>query len=404
MRMTAVATQAMSPAPAAAPSRVVPCDAAIRVTPVEDSRAQREFVELPFRLYADDPCWVPPVRREERKFLSQANPYLRDNPTRLFLARKGREVVGRIAATVCQGHNEHWGEATGFFGYFECDGEPATAAALVEAASCFLVQQGMEVIRGPFNLTTNHTCGLLIEGFDGPPLIDMTYNPPGYAALLEAQGFVKAKDLVAFWLDLQAESPERDALARVAREAPPSYRVREMCIKGRGLVRDMKIFDDIYHHAWRKNWGFVPLEPPELDFLLERLRPAMTPELAYVGEVDGRPAGVFLAIPDFNQVLPLLKGRLTPLGLLRVAWARRRIDVARWLLGGIHEDYRGTPLAALLLHSLLEGAREHGYRGIEGSWVLEDNVPTHRFLNKNGMQIYRRYRIYERRLGLRGLS
>jgi len=398
MRMTAIPAT-----PAAgrglAPPAAVPRSAAVEVTPVGDRRALRTFVDLPFRLYADDPRWVPPLRREERKFLSRANPYVRRNPTRLFLAGRGGQIVGRIAATVCRGHNAYHSELAGFFGLFDCDGEEATAAALLEAAAGFLREQGMEVMRGPYNLTTNHTCGLLVDGFEGRPVIDMPYNPSSYADLFEARGLVKTKDLLAYWVDLQEDSPERAALAEAARQAPEGYRVRDMHLKGRGLERDMEIFYDLYHHAWRDNWGFVPLDREEYDYLLERLRPAMAPGFSYVAEVDGEPAGVFIGIPDLNQVLPLLKGRLTPHGLLRAWWAQRRIDAARLLLTGIYDSYRGTPVAVLLLHRCLEGARARGCRGVEVSWVLEDNEPANRFFVKHGLRVYRRYRIYERSLG-----
>lgn len=379
-----------------ATAAAIPRDSTVEVTPVGDRRALRSFVGVPFRLYADDPRWVPPLRREEMKFLSSANPHVGRNPTRLFVARKGGEIVGRIAATVCRRHNATHGELAGFFGFFECDGEETTAVALLDAAADFLRQRGMEVIRGPFNFTTNHTCGLLVEGFDGPPVIDMPYNPTRYADLFQSWGLVGAKDLVAYWIDLEEDSPERAALAEASRLAPARYRVRDLHLKGPGLERDMQTFHDLYHHAWRDNWGFVPLDREEYDFLLERLLPAMAPGFSYVAEVDGEPAGMFLGIPDFNQVLPLLKGRLTPHGLLRAWWAQRRIDAARLLLTGIYDAHRGTPTPALLLHHCLEGARARGCRGMEVSWVLEDNEPANRFFHKHGLRVYRRYRIYER--------
>lgn len=399
MRMTAISANPAAGRGLTAAAATVPRSTAVEVTPVGDRRALREFIDLPFRLYADDSHWVPPLRREERKFLSRANPYVGRNPTQLFVARKGRQIVGRIAATVCRGHNAYHRELAGFFGFFECDGDPATAAALLDAVAAHLRDQGMEVMRGPFNFTTNHTCGLLVEGFDGPPLIDMPYNPPSYADLLEAQELVKAKDLVAYWIDLEEDSPERTALLQTVRRTPPGYRVRDMHLKGRGLERDMETFHDLYHHAWRNNWGFVPLDREEYDYLLERLRPALAPGFSHVAEVDGEPAGMFLGIPDLNQVLPVLNGRLTPHGLLRAWWAQRRVDAARLLLTGIYEEYRGTPVAALLLHRCLEAARARGCRGMEVSWVLEDNEPANRFFLKHGLHVYRRYRIYERPLG-----
>jgi GNAT superfamily N-acetyltransferase len=373
-------------------------DPALVITRVEGKSGLRDFLAVPARLYADDPCWIPPLLREERQFLSLKNPYLRVNPIRLFVARRKGRPVGRIAATVSHAHNAYHGERTGFFGFFECDGEPA-AAALLAAAADFLAAAGMAVMRGPCNLTTNHTCGLLVEGFGGPPLIDMPYNPPGYARWLEDQGFVKAKDLLAYWIDLAGHTPEPGDLAPAARRAPAGFRVREMALSGRGATRDLEAFHDLYHHAWRDNWGFVPLDREEYGFLFRRLRPVLAPGLSFVAEVDGSPAGMFLGIPDYNRVLRVLNGRLTPAGLVRAFVARRRIDAARYLLTGIYDTHRGTPVASLLLHRCLDGARARGYRGVEISWVLEDNEPANRFFCKHGLRVHRRYRIYDRRLG-----
>lgn len=373
--------------------------AALAVTAVEGRAELAELVDLPRTLYAGDPFWVPPLRREELRFFSPKNPHLRSNATRLFLARRHGKAVGRIAATVHGRHNAIHQEKTGFFGFFDCDGDPETAAALLAAARGFLRAEGMEVMRGPLNLTTNHTCGLLVEGFDGPPLLDMPYNPAEYAGLLEAEGLAKAKDLLAYWIEPETALGETSALAKAAREAPPGYRVRDMQLSGRGFRQDMDLFYDLYHHAWRDNWGFVPLDRDEYGFLVERLRPALAPGLSHVAEVDGKPAGMFIGVPDFNQVLAVLGGRLTPAGLCR-AWLRqRRIDAARYLLTGIYDAYRGTPVAALLLHRSLAGARARGCRGVEVSWVLEDNEPANRFFTKHGFRAYRRYRIYEGPLG-----
>lgn len=371
----------------------------VEIEPVEGHQALRRFVSLPETLYAEDPFWVPPLLREEMRFFSPANPYMCINPTRLFLARCEGQVVGRVAATVCRQHNAFHGERTGFFGFFDCDGEPETAGALFAAVADFLRREGMEAIRGPFNLTTNHTSGLLIEGFDGPPVVEMPYNPPLYAHLLEEEGFRKVKDLLAYWVDLPGDSAHERALAQIAARAPQRYRVRGMGLKGRALARDMEAFHDLYHHAWRNNWGFVPLDRKEYTFLLQRMKPILTPGLCQVAEADGEPAGIFIGIPDFNQVLPLLGGRLTPLGVARAWWAGRRIDAARYLLTGIYDRYRGTPVAALLLHHCLAAARARGYKGVEISWVLEDNEPANRFFTKHGARVYRRYRVYERSLG-----
>lgn len=320
------------------------------------------------------------------------------NPVRLFVAREGGRPVGRIAATVCSAHNTYQHEQIGFFGFFECDGRPETTRALLGAAARFVRGQGMRALRGPFNFTTNHTCGVLVDGFDGPPLVEMPYNPPAYDALLVGAGLSKVKDLVALWHDLDAAKERRRALAELARAAPAEYAVRELRRSGRGFAADMEQFYELYHHAWRHNWGFVPIARDEFAYVAKRMQPLLQPGLCHVVTSRGETAGMVINIPDYNQVLSALGGRVTPFGLLRALWASRRIDASRCILVGVYDRYRGTPASTLLVHHLLEGAARVGHRGVETSWVLEDNAACIRGLAKHGFVPYRRYRIYEQLL------
>ncbi len=367
----------------------------LEVTPVGGAEDLREFVELPERLYQGVRHWVPPLRSEERRFLSERNPYVAANPVRLFLARERGVPVGRVAATVCSAHNAYHHERTGFFGFFECDGRAVTARALLGAAAQYVRDHGMRTLRGPFNFTTNHTCGVLVEGFEGPPIIEMPYHPPHYGALLEDAGLRKAKDLFALWHDIEQGKPQRQALAGLARAAPAAYAVRELRRSGRGFAEDMDRFYDLYHQAWRGNWGFVPVPRDEFVYIGRRMQSLLRPGLCHVVTVRGETAGMVINLPDYSPVLSALRGRVTPGGALRAWWASRRVDASRCILVGVYDRFRGTPATTLLVHHLLEGAARAGYRGVETSWVLEDNAACLRGFGKHGFVPYRRYRIYE---------
>ena len=368
----------------------------MRVDATKGRADLRAFLRLPWRIYRDDPNWVPPLLVEQRKLLNRRrHPFHRHADVRYFLARRGERVVGRIAAIVNHRHVEFHGESVGFFGFFECEDDPAAALALVARAGDWLRERGMTAMRGPMNFSTNEECGLLVDGFDSPPMIMMTHNPAYYERLLEGAGLRKAKDLFAYLL---AEIREPDRLlrgvARLARRSEATVRP----IRMKELKREVERIREVYNSAWERNWGFVPMTEAEFDEMAKQMKQIVDPELCLIAEIDGAPAGFVLALPDFNQAIRHANGRLLPLGLFRLLWHARRIDQVRVITLGVKPAYRRHGLDAMMMLRCYQRALELGYRRSEASWILEDNLPMRRIMDRLGWRVYKTYRIYEQPL------
>lgn len=371
--------------------------AGVDIRSVAGRRDLRRFLELPWRIYADDPAWVPPLLVEQRKLLDrERHPFHQHADVEYFLARMEGEVVGRIAAIVNHRHNEFHDERTGFFGFFESVRDDAVAAALLRRAESWLRERGMERIRGPMSFSTNEECGLLVAGFREPPFIMMPHNPPYYAPLLEAAGYAKAKDLIAYMLDRGAGVPERLGRVRERLERRLGLAFRTLDMKR--LDHEVEAIKAIYNSAWERNWGFVPMTDAELDAMAKDLKRVVDPRFCYIVEDDGRPVAFCLTLPDLNQALRHLDGRLLPFGIFKLLWHFRKIDQARVLTLGIVEGYRGRGLDALLMARSFGAAHAHGIRRGECSWILEDNTTMRRAIENVGGVAYKTYRIFEKAL------
>ncbi|HLA19312.1 MAG TPA: N-acetyltransferase, partial [Dehalococcoidia bacterium] len=287
----------------------------VTVTPVSGRRDLDAFIKLPFRLYRDDPCWVPPLLFMERqRFAARTNPFLLHADHRLFLARRDGTVVGRISAQVDREHIRHHEELTGFFGFFECEEDPEAAGALLAAAEGWLREHGMETARGPLSFSINQEVGLLIEGFDTPPMIMMNHARPYYGRLIEGAGFTKAMDLYAFTYNLEAVPPKAHRAVETLRQRP------DITIRSGDMHRfneEIATILDVFNSAWSDNWGFVPVTSAEAHHLAKELRQIVDPEMSVIVEVDGQPAGVVLVTPDLNEAIRDLNGCLFPFG-----WAK----------------------------------------------------------------------------------
>jgi GNAT superfamily N-acetyltransferase len=372
-----------------------------RVTVVRDSARRREFIRLPYRLYRGDPCWVPPLESERKAFLDpRKNPFFEFGDAELFLAHRGDQAVGRVAAVHNPRHNTHRGGSDGFFGLFECADDPGAAQALFEAVGDWLRGRGLTSSVGPVSFSTNGECGTLVEGFSSSPTVLMPYNPPHHDKLLLSCGFTKAKDLWAWEWTTQA--PVDGAVTRLARWAQERGGVRVRPLDLSDFDAEERRLRDIYTHAWERNWGFVPPTEREFRHLTAQLRRIVRPELVLVAEVDGDPAAFCLAVPDANQALKAAGGRLTryglPVGLIRATRAARRIDRCRLIALGVKPEYRNRGLDALLYTRLAETGRQLGYKGGELSWVLEDNSAMNQAIARMGAQRSKTYRIYRRPL------
>lgn len=374
----------------------------VQIERVVDRRGLREFVGFPFRLYRADPCWVPPLIEERLDFFNPAkNPFYEHARHQLFLARRGGQVVGTVGAVVDDNHNAAHGERAGAFGFFEAIDDPGVAAALLGAAEAYVRDQGMTVIRGPLNFSTNQECGLLVDGFDEPPMVMMTYNPPGYPALITGQGYTKAIDLYAYIGELDERwhnAPPK--VFSVAQKAAQKHGIRIRKVDMRRFNQELGLVKQVYNRAWLENWGFVPMTDHEINHLAVSLKPVLDPNLIFVAETsEGRPIGLSLSLPDLHQALKWSGGgHMFPLGLAKFFWHKRRVDQIRLMIIGVVEEYRGRGIDAVFYVETARAALARGYQRIEGSWILETNTMMNRIIERLGGRRYKTYRIYEKPL------
>ena len=371
----------------------------MRVREVVTPQDRERFIRFPWEIYRRDPNWVPPLISERREFLDpRKNPFFEHAEAKLFLAGDDAGAVrGRIAAIVNRSHNEQHGEPAGFFGLFECRDDPEAAAALFNAAAGFLKSRGMTVMRGPENMSVNDDVGLLVEGFDSPPALMMPYNPRYYIPLVEARGFRKAMDLYAWYGDArELEIPEKITRGIQLCQRRFGFKVRSVDM--RRFNEELRNIHRVYTEAWEQNWGAVAMTAKEFDYLAAQLKPVVDPDLCLIAEVGGEVAGFSLALPDFNQALIHLNGRLLPFGILKLLWYRRKIDMIRILTTGVIKKFRHMGIDSCFYYETWKRGNAKGiYRG-EMSWILENNAAMNNALRNLGFRIYKRYRLYDRDL------
>lgn len=370
-------------------------------------RGLRRFVELPYRLFRHDPCWVPPLRLERRRFLTaRRNPYFEHAEVALWLARRGRRVVGRISSQIDHLHTSTHGECVVMFGHFECERDREAAGALLDAAACWGKERGATALRGPLSFSLHHESGLLVEGFEEPPAIGTPYNPPYYAELFERTGLTKVMDLIGARAEL-GEGFERlgslpAEMLQVADGVKEMAGVTVRQSSGQDLAAEVERVVAVYNRAWADNWGFVPLTPAEGRALARALEPVIVPALTVIAEAGGEPVGVLVGIRDLNRVLIRMRGRLLPFGWVRLLRDIRHVDACRLILFGVLKPYRGLGVGALMVLEAIKAGLAAGFRQVEMSWMLESNqsvlLPLQRFGGKLGVRLHRRWRIYERNL------
>ncbi len=387
--------------PPAAPPSLPPLPSDVQVTPVRGSAEKMQFIRFAYSIYRDDPNWVPPLEMERKDFLDpKKNPFFEYGELELFLARRGGQLVGRIAAIRNPRHMQIHGTKEGFFGLFECVNDAGVARALLDTAAAWLRERGMDAMLGPANVSSNQDWGLLIDGFGTPPAIMMPHNPTWYQGLLEANGLTKAKDLYAFELSSSAEPPEK--VVRIAEKMRQREGITVRPVNLKDFKGEVERIRDIYNSAWEKNWGFVPFTDAEFDHLAKEMKTVVRPELALMAEVKGEPVAFSLTLPDANQAIKAANGRLTnfglPIGLAKLVLASRRINRLRLTILGIKEGYRRRGLDAILYLDTLRNAKRLGYVGGEISWTLEDNHLVNRAIESMGGQRSKTYRVYQRAL------
>jgi hypothetical protein len=375
--------------------------APLRISAVEDSAALDHFIRVPFRVFASDPAWIPPLVLERRLHLSPShNPFFRHARWQAFVAWRGSTPVGRISAQVDALHLERYADATGFFGMLDAEDRGDTFAALFAAAEQWLRDQGMRRARGPFSLSINEETGLLIEGFDTPPVFMMGHARPYYATQVEALGYRKAVDTFAY--QIAADFAPSPIMARLVAAAAKRVSVRPL--ERKRFAAEIALLRDIFNDAWAENWGFVPFTAEEFHELGNSLRFLVDPGLIRIAEVDGEPAAFMVVIPNINEAIRGLDGRLAPFGWAKLLWRLkvRHPATARVPLMGVRRKYQRTRLGPALAFLVIAAAQPRtlalGVKEVELSWVLEDNAGMRSIIESIGGRAYKRYRIYEREL------
>lgn len=357
----------------------------------------KQFIRFPWKIYAGDPNWVPPLLVDRREFFDkQKNPFYRHAETRLFLARYRGEIVGRIATCINHAYNQVNESQTGFFGFFECIENYDVAYRLLKTAMIELKRAGMEAMRGPANFSSNHEIGLLVDGFDSPPVVMMTYNPSYYVDYFERFGLRKIRDLLAFRLVKENQPPERvrKLVERIRERSGATFRTLNL----KDFDNEVRRCIDIFNDAWQDNWGFVPLSDDETTHIAKSLKQIVDPGLVIFAEIDGEPVGFSLALPDINQVLIRLNGRLLPFGIFKLLWhtkVRNKIDRVRVILMGVKSSYRKRGLDNIFYLDTFDNGCAKGYREAELSWILENNQLMISAIETLGGERYKTYRMYE---------
>jgi hypothetical protein len=391
-------------APAAAAGRAAksPASARVEVRPVQSARDLRTFIELPLRIYADDPTWIPSLYSEQRHTFSPKSAYYQHAQVQLWLAYRDGEPVGRISAQVDRLRLERYADATGHFGVLEAIDDAAVFAALLGTAEQWLRAQGMRSVIGPFNLSINGDIGLLVDGFEDPPVFLTGHGRRYYDPRVQALGYHKAKDVVAYSLDPTATPPR--TMVESARRARETARVRIRPVDKTRLKEEMATVSQIFNDAWEHNWSFVPFTAAEFAELGSALKYLVPREFVQFAEVDGEPAAMLVVVPNLNELIGDLRGRLLPFGWLRLLWRLRFTPPrsARVALMGVRQKFQDSALAAAIVFGMIEAirvsGRATGMRYIEMGWVLEDNFPLLRLMRLLGGHQYKTYRLYEKPL------
>ncbi len=373
----------------------------MRIVEADDRNTLIDFIRVPWRIYRGDENWVAPLVADMLKVFSKdKNPFFEHADAAFFVCYDdSRRPLGRIAAIYDRLHFKYRGENVGYFGYFDCVEDSAVAKALFNAAQQWLERKGAVYVRGPINLSMNNECGLLIEGFDDPPAFMMPYNKPYYARLIEENGYVKAKDLLAYWVDLYYDEKPKQFVRYAERLSKKIKGIRTRYADLRRFREELERFKEVYNQAWMDNWGFVPLTDKEIDFMAKRIRPLVVSKLVVFAEtIEGEPVGVAMALPDYNFVFKRMKGSLFPFGIIKFFLYRNQIPRIRLMVLGVKREYRFRGIEFLMLGKMYDFVMKKGYTGAEFSWILEDNEPIKAIIERFGSRVYKRYRIYEKKI------
>jgi len=370
----------------------------LSILPVRNRKDLKRFIKVPWSIYAGDHCWIPPLLFERKEHLSAKNPYFRHAKWQAWVAFRDDKPVGRISAQVDQLRLDRFQDDTGLFGFLEAIDDPEVFRLLLETACDWLRENGMKRVQGPFNFSINDECGLLVDGFDRPPSVMMGHARPYYADRIDALGYNKAKDLLAYSLDMDFALPR--AMSRLIERSADQLTVSPL--RRTHLKEELATLRDLFNDSWANNWGFVPFTREEFDELGRNLARLVDADLIQVAAVDGKSAAMIVALPNLNEAARDLDGRLLPLGWLKLLWRlkRHKLKTARVTLMGVRREYQTSRLGMALAYKVINAVRlaliNKGVDEVEMSWILEDNNNMRHVLESLGGVPYKRYRIYEK--------
>jgi hypothetical protein len=367
----------------------------VKIKIVQSKKDIDTFIKFAWKIYANDPYWVPPLIYDKKKILDRKkNPFFKHAGMEMYLAEKDGELVGRIAAIKNDLHNKYHNDSVGFFGFFECINDQEVANKLFNTAKDWLIKQGCNAMRGPANPSSNDEYAMLLEGFDDEPRLLMTYNPKYYLTLCDNYGLQKAKDLYAYKL----ENPKvvgSEKLRRVAEIAQKRSGIKIYSMNMKEFNKELDKIKFVYNKAWAPNWGFVPFTEEEIDSMAKDLKPLVEPSLVLFGEIDNKLVGFALVMLDYNQIFKSMNGRLFPFGFLKLFTQKKKITWSRILTLGIIPEYQKRGLDAVFYWEIVNRAANIGILLGEASWILEDNEMMNRGAQVMNGEIYKKYRVYE---------
>ncbi len=366
----------------------------LRIEEVKNQQGLMTFVRFPWEIYQGDRYWVPPLIKDQLSKFSATHPFRSHSEMILFLAYRGEKRVGRIAGIIDRNYIEFHQEKVGFFGFFESIPDATVAGNLLSRVAEWLKRHGIDKMAGPMNPSTNDECGLLVEGFDSFPCLMMPYNPPHYPSLIEGFGLRKRMDLYALLLEESTFHLDRlDRITERLKKREPRLRVRPIDLRRFG--EELKIVKEIYNQAWSKNWGFVPMTDEEIDLAAKELKPLVVPELTLFAYWEKEPVGFSVSLPDYNEVLRHLNGKIGPLGALKFLYYSKKIRKIRVMLLGIKRAFQKKGVEGLLYIETFRNGTRKGYHQAECSWILEENILMQHGIEAMGGKRYKTYRIYE---------
>ncbi|QUT18063.1 N-acetyltransferase [Rahnella inusitata] len=373
----------------------------IHIKKVTEKRDLKAFIAFPSSLYHGDPNWIDPLFIEREEHLSKKNPSVEHIEWQAFLAKKEGKIVGRITAQIDSLHRELYGQDTGHFGMIDAIDDAEVFAALFAAAEAWLKSKGAMKITGPFSMNINQESGLLIEGFDTPPSALMTHGKPYYADYIEQQGYLQGIDLLAYWMkrtDLHFEPSLTKLMAQVRKKVS----IRRL--NRRKFAEEMQVLREIFNSGWQNNWGFVPFTEHEFATMGDQLKYLVPDDMIYIAEVDSVPCAFIVGLPNINEAIEGLEGRLFPFGWAKLLWRLKvsGVRTARVPLMGVRHDFQfsrmGPIMALLLIEALRDPFARRNIDALEMSWILESNTGMRTILERIGAVPYKRYRLFEKTL------